>query len=197
MVNIDRKTLNNYWKYYLMLENRLINTFQYVELNEKNYNTFSNEFSLLITAAGNELDIIFKILCNYDLDDNKNIKFYSKVIYDNYPQLLNDEVSINETNIVIKPFENLDINSSKKSLFWWAIYDNLKHNRFSHIDEANLKNVLYILSGLFLLEMKLFKEISDIDSFKDIPDIESKLFSLKKWDFRCTNMSNIYAVRVE
>ena len=48
--------LNNFGGYYLMLEKKLMTTFNYVELSTSNFSTFSNEYALLIQSIGAELD---------------------------------------------------------------------------------------------------------------------------------------------
>lgn len=74
-----------------------------------------------------------------------------------------------------------------QSLDWWQGFVNIKHNRIEHEKEANLKNVLQILSDLYLLEMKEYKRIFDWNRSKgrteesDIPDKDSELFRMKDW----------------
>ena len=51
----------NYWEYYLMLERKVIDTLNYVELCEDNFSTYSNQFASLIQSIGSELDEFFKI----------------------------------------------------------------------------------------------------------------------------------------
>lgn len=52
--------LNNFGGYYLMLEKKLMTTFNYVGLSTSNFSTFSNEYALLIQSIGAELDSFFK-----------------------------------------------------------------------------------------------------------------------------------------
>ena len=74
MGNLTRKELmNNHWKYYLMLENRLIKTLDCVELSQDNYNTYSNEFAALLQIIGAELDNFFKVYCGFSLSERKTI----------------------------------------------------------------------------------------------------------------------------
>lgn len=65
--------LNDYWGYYLMLEKKLINTFNYVELSTSNYSTFSNEYASLIQSIGAELDSFFKLYCSFNFNDKVKI----------------------------------------------------------------------------------------------------------------------------
>ena len=48
MVNISKDDFNfKYWRYYLLLEKRFIDTLDYATLAIENYRTFSDEYSLL------------------------------------------------------------------------------------------------------------------------------------------------------
>ena len=51
--NMNRKELSqNHWKYYLMLEKRFVESIEFVELHEDNFDAFSNGYALLIQAIG-------------------------------------------------------------------------------------------------------------------------------------------------
>lgn len=67
--------LNNFGGYYLMLEKKLMTTFNYVGLSTSNFSTFSNEYALLIQSIGAELDSFFaeNILNNVDNFANVDI----------------------------------------------------------------------------------------------------------------------------
>ena len=61
---MNRKELSqNHWKYYLMLEKRFVESIEFVELHEDNFDAFSNGYALLIQAIEAELDTVFKELC--------------------------------------------------------------------------------------------------------------------------------------
>lgn len=47
--------MQNYWRYYLMLEKKFVNTLTYVELSAQNYDTYSDEFAHLLQAIVAEL----------------------------------------------------------------------------------------------------------------------------------------------
>ena len=58
---MNRKELSqNHWKYYLMLEKRFVESIEFVELHEDNFDAFSNGYALLIQAIGAELDTVSK-----------------------------------------------------------------------------------------------------------------------------------------
>ena len=47
--NVNRKELSqNHWKYYLMLEKRFVESIEFVELHEDNFDAFSNGYASLI-----------------------------------------------------------------------------------------------------------------------------------------------------
>ena len=196
MADLTRKELmNKHWKYYLMLENKFLNILNYVELTADNYNTYSNEFAAFLQIVGAELDVFFKRYCGYNLDDTrKNVAQYADSILTSYPDIRNQEISIIEKDMVIKPFEGWDKSRAKQSLFWWEAFDNVKHNRVDKFSDASLKNCLYSLSALFLLEMKYLSNITNNKKEADIPVGESKLFNLIGWKFRYLSMEGAFAV---
>lgn len=64
---MNRKELSqNHWKYYLMLEKRFVESIEFVELHEDNFDAFSNGYALLIQAIGAELDTVFKEFCGFN-----------------------------------------------------------------------------------------------------------------------------------
>lgn len=73
--------LQNYWNYYLVLENRFINAVNYVALNSDNYNTYSFEFVNLILLIGSELDVTMKYLSGISEGDRASIQNYADKIF--------------------------------------------------------------------------------------------------------------------
>ena len=71
---MNRKELSqNHWKYYLMLEKRFVESIEFVELHEDNFDAFSNGYALLIQAIGAELDTVFKEFCGFNTTDRKTV----------------------------------------------------------------------------------------------------------------------------
>lgn len=181
---------NDYWKYYKMLESRVIESLKFVELDQENFNTYSIEFANQLTSIGSELDVFFKIASKFGLEENKNIVDYYKKINELYPGIKNQQVSfLDKRDIKIKPFEHWNESYPGQSLDWWKAYNNVKHGRVLNMRDANLKNVLNILGALFILEMYLFKNVynnaSQNDKYLDIPEVRSELFNLDNWKTKC------------
>lgn len=74
-----------------MLEKRFIESMEYVELHQDNYNTFSNGYALLLQAIGAELDTVFKEFCGFNTSDRKTIADYAQYILTNKPDIINQK----------------------------------------------------------------------------------------------------------
>lgn len=188
---------NNYWKYYKMLEEKFVESLKYVELDSENYDTYSIDFANQLNSIGSELDVFFKVVSKFKLDDRKTIADYYDEINKFYPNIKNQEIVIcDKRNIKIKPFELWNGECTAQSLEWWVAYNNIKHGRVINMRDANLKNVLNILGALFILEMYLFKDIHDNLSGEskclDVPEEGSKLFVLLNWKTRWYSGNFIY-----
>lgn len=196
--------MQQYWRYYLILEKRFIETIAYVELNSDNYNAYSNNFALLIQAIGAELDMLFKLYCGFVASDRKNIVDYVKAI-DNEENYLKpkhaldypfreQEVIVDVYGVMVQPFKDWDSSKPAQSLKWWDAFDKLKHNRFNNRKLANQENTLNLLAALFLVEMKYLKKITEGTEELDVFDIGSELFTLKKWSTKYIPLDNVFGV---
>ena len=65
--------LRDCWAYYMMLEEKFINTLDFVALSTDNEAAYSNEYAGLIQMIGAEMDSFFKEYCGFAPTDNKNI----------------------------------------------------------------------------------------------------------------------------
>ena len=137
---MDRETfMRDYWAYYLMLEDKFIDTTNYVTLAEDNYGTYSNEYAALMQMIGGELDSFFKVYCltkrkkdefeeKLENDNKKNlekkiekvsnkhldIRFYKEYILGTYPEIIEQEVKVRSANIGFCPFRIWKENDSKR-----------------------------------------------------------------------------------
>lgn len=187
--------VDKFWRYYLILEERFENSTRYVELNADNFSTYSIDFVNQIQMIGSEIDVIMKSMSGFNATDRKNIKDYATVILSDYPDIVNWEVKVRE--ISYKPFEGWNIANAASSLSWWESYNNVKHGRDGNFKEASLKNALYALMGLYLLEMLYFKKLADEEDVPDVLDKESEMFSIVGWNSRCTSMAHVMFQSVE
>ena len=195
---MNRKELSqNHWKYYLMLEKHFVESIEFVELHEDNFDAFSNGYALLIQAIGAELDTVFKELCGFNTTDRKTIADYAQHILTNIPDIKKQKISVQEYDIEIQPFMNWDINQPGQSLQWWGAFTDVKHNRYEQLKQAKQENVLNILGALYLIEMLYLKKITADTDELDVFDESSNLFTLKNWTSKAIPLSEVFAVLEE
>ena len=193
--------IQKHWNYYLMLEQKVLETRNYVEFRAENNNTSSNEFGLLIISIGAELDNFLKTYCEIpdgERDTQKtSMKVYADYLSLHYPDIAKEKITVLDTNpvIILSPFA-LTKPENHHYQWWDDAYDAVKHNRVDNFIKANLWNTLNLLAALYLLEMKMFKNIYDASTDKgntlDCPLNQSKLFELKEWSFKCSSLANGY-----
>lgn len=178
--------LQKHWQYYCMLEEDFCSTNRYVELCEDNFETYSKEFYKQLMAICMEIEAVMIAMSDVELSQYAKINEFGPPIERVVPGIQQIEVVVKNRCLKIKPFENWDTTKPKKSLFWWQLYDEAKHNRLKKESGANLKTVLYALAGLHILERMYLKQIvKDNTLDPDTPLPESTLFSvydiIDKW----------------
>lgn len=182
---MNRKELSQkHWRYYLMLEKRFIESMEYVELHEDNYNAFSNGYALLIQAIGAELDTVFKEFCGFDTSDRKSIVDYAQYILSRNPDIVNIRILLQEYDTEIQPFQNWNVSQPGQTLQWWIAFTDIKHNRYDKLKQAKQENVLNILGALYLVEMMYLQKITENTSELDVFNESSQLFTLKNWSLK-------------
>ena len=65
------------------------------------------------------------------------------------------EVEIPRYGLALRPWDNWRENRNPD---WWRAYNSVKHQRHERYSEANLKNTLNSVCGLFLLLLFLYRE---------------------------------------
>ena len=190
---------NVFWNYYLILEKDFLKTERYVTLdlgdnnlydgnvptNPANSYVFSVEYVKQYQAICSEIDVILKAICRELQSNHEKMDQYAKTILNDtfWKQITSQKVLLR--NIELQPFINWSDNPYKAP-DWWRPYNGVKHDRAEKYKEANLKNVLNALAGLYTLEIYLVKYIGNRDNEKDVPNDISELFSLKDWETRET-----------
>ena len=146
-----------YWQYFVALESDLEATTRYVECCEENYNTYSVAYAQIILSAGSEVDVVSKLLCNKVESTSKaeNINHYREILHSQYKLLHDLKILIPRYDINFTPWDSW---VSDKNPDWWQLYNNIKHQRHDFYKEANLKNALLSVSGLFCLVLCFYYE---------------------------------------
>jgi len=147
-----------HWQYYLSIENMLVKTNQYVTHSDKNKNIYSDEFSSILLLSCSELDSLFKQLCINNGIQSKgkyfNMEDYAQVIEKNFSNdfgLATGTRTINDDNIDIFPFKNIDAAKPYANLKWWKDYQSIKHDRIKNVTKGNLINVVNSVAAQYLI----------------------------------------------
>src|SRR6266496_4486996 len=130
------QTTYQYWQYFLALDADLETISRYVEFNPANYNTFSIEFVRLILAAGSEIDVVAKLLCEL-IDPTKpckNINDYRSIILSKYPLFYLTPITIPRYELQLNPWGVWDGGVNPLNPGWWTAYNAVKHERSSNFD---------------------------------------------------------------
>jgi len=138
----------NYWKYFLSIEEELINTSKYVEFDNDNMRVFSTEFTKIILTASSEVDVLLAEISKlYGLTKKKpNFKDHFNIINKHVISLMSENVYLKNYGLIVSPFA--DWNDSEE-LAWHKSYNKLKHKRGTHYKEGNLENALLSVGALF------------------------------------------------
>lgn len=184
-----------HWRYYLSLEKDFLGIERYVMFdlgdnflyanntskNLGNSECFSVEFIKQYQSICSEVDVILKTICK---EINKNstadsMRDYSREVLNKWPTIVDQKVRVK--GMELQPFIGW-----KSRIYWWSKYNEVKHHRIENENykNANLKNTLNALAGLYILEQYLVKFIGDRDNEIDVPDDVSELFEMVNWNTR-------------
>lgn len=149
-----------HWRYMLGLEQDLLETSDYVEFTKFNYECFSVEFAKVLLGAGSEVDVVAKQLSRMVDPKAKaeNINHYMSILRPAYPRLESMEVMIPRFGLKLQPWSNWQKITTPD---WWTAYNNVKHHRHTKFKDANLKNALYSVAGLFVMVLYFYHDLAE------------------------------------
>jgi hypothetical protein len=162
------KPINHHWQYLCSLASDVENASRYVEISPDNFETFSIEFTRILLAIGSEVDVVAKVLSG-EIDPSgkhKNIGDYRTTITEKYPNLHTMKILIVLYELILTPWDKWKINKNSQ---WWEGYTNVKHHRHTHFKDANLKNTLNALAGLFVLVYYWRRFYGDVGQLDKLP----------------------------
>lgn len=157
--------LKVYWKQYRLMEREFVLTDDYVSIDKDNYDTFSTQYTKLLLTICSEIDSIVEVLCSLHEDRiPKGIKNKLDALIEEYPNLKNYRVNTRYPYDIknISPLVKFSDSVSD----WWQAYNMIKHNRLGsneagrfNYTKANLKNVLYAIAALYILNRNLYDSL--------------------------------------
>lgn len=187
-----------FWDYYLILENDFLNTERYLYFDlgnnalyddmtcEKYGNSlaYSVEYIKQYQTICSEVDVILEAICKeLGVNNAGNMRDYTEKILntEHWKDIVNQKVKMKD--IILQPFKGWGPGREEK-IRWWQPYNGVKHHRNENFKEANLKNVINALAGLFVLENYFVKYIGDKTNDCDVPNDVSHLFEMIDWETR-------------
>ena len=148
------------WHYFLALESDFNNSIRFVDLDDRNDSTFSIEFARQLVCISTEFETVAKRLCTL-IDESKpagDIGDYKKIILSKYSEIYKAPVYIDRYKRTIFPFSCWENKGGK--LEWWTAHQHVKRHRQDYFYEATIKNTLYALASLLLLDLYLYGTIN-------------------------------------
>jgi hypothetical protein len=157
-----------HWTYYIALEQDMEQVARFVEFSENNYNTYSIELAHLLIAASSEVDVVSKALCSLTSPTlpRENINDYRAALGTSLPDLHAQQVYLPRYGLTLTPWTNWASNTNPD---WWRSYNRVKHHRHEHYEEANLKNALNALAGLFLIMFHYYYATISAEEGRHLP----------------------------
>ena len=152
------KTPKHHWNYFLAIEKNLENVSRYIEFNKQNFKTYSIELTHILLSASSEVDVIMKQLCLLLGKKTNNIDEYRGAIMGIIPDFADENIFINRYGLVLRPWDNW-MKSPAINPDWWRGYNNVKHKRHKHFEDANLKNAINAVSALLITVVYYYKSV--------------------------------------
>lgn len=145
-----------HYNYFLALDADVENLSRFIEFNPDNYDAYSIEMARLMIAAASEVDVVAKLICKKVNQSSKaeNINQYKGVIKKAFPQLCEIKVLMPRYNLTLEPWINW---KSNKTPEWWHYYNKVKHQRDKYFEQANLKNTLNAVAGLYVTVLHFYR----------------------------------------
>jgi len=177
-INTSYPVHPKHWNYFLSVESDLINCSKYINFDKRNFLTFSNELAKIIMLSASEVESIFIEMCERispnKTKKNRGIKDYHKILMEKHPDMINCEIEIPLHKIKIKPWDGW---LPEKSPTWWGKgYNKIKHDRYTHMEQANLINTLNAVGAQFLAVLYYHREFYQQDVTVEM-HLRSSLFS--------------------
>ena len=156
-MGIKAGKVRSHWNYFLAIERDLEVLSRYVEFDSRNFKCFSLEIARILLAAGAEVDVVCKLICRASDAGSTaaTINAYRAELNTAIPEIATFEVLIPRFDLTLQPWEKWSGDSGVP--LWWTAYNKIKHDRDSQYHQANLKNALNAVAGLFVVVLYLYR----------------------------------------
>lgn len=149
-----------HWNYFLAIEDDVNNLSRYIEFDTSNYSSYSIETAKILMSSTQEIDVLLKQICQKHGNSSSKEQGYRTFLPTVIPKLINAKVEYPRYNIDFEPFLEWQTNQTP---FWWTANNKIKHQRNTNFSDASLKNMLYSVSALLLVNLYYYDSISKLD----------------------------------
>lgn len=166
---------------YHSIENRMIETFRYVDCNPENFGVFSYEYASILRDSGSVfgsiMDRLVRETSPQPAKNEYDMRDYRKWLVEKVEKIRLVTVRL------IYPIQKRFLDPFKRieRLEWWIAYNNVKHSDIRQFKDGNLGNALNALGALAILyvaldsnngsQIRLFDEIGYVSWGKSLLEV--------------------------
>jgi hypothetical protein len=169
-MGIRSQRIEQHWNYFLAIERDVDELSRYVEFHENNFKCFSIEIARILLVSAAEVDVVCKQVCQA-VDANSSadsINNYRDELLRVYPAIPQFKILLPRSGLTLTPWDEW---SNNRVPVWWTAYNKTKHDRNSEYEEANLKNALNAVAGLFVIVLYLYRAKAEAGELVPSPQL--------------------------
>lgn len=153
---IQRHATHVHWNFFLALEEDVERLARFVDLSGNNA-TYSIEIARLLLGACAETDVVLKqLVCRLEPGCRaEKLGGYFVPLVTRLPNFRKFEATIPRFGVKLRPWSGW---RQDRAPLWWSAHNKVKHERHDHFIQANLKNCLNAVAGLYAATLHLYAE---------------------------------------
>jgi hypothetical protein len=170
-MGIRSQRIEQHWNYFLAIERDVDVLSRYVEFHKDNFDCFSIEIARILLVSAAEVDVVCKQICqgvdaNSSAQTINNYRDELSPVYQDIPQF---KILLPRFGLTLTPWD--EWSKANGVPVWWTAYNKTKHNRNSNYEEANLKNALNAVAGLFVAVLYLYRAKAEAGELLPSPQL--------------------------
>ncbi|GHU62217.1 hypothetical protein FACS189445_5020 [Spirochaetia bacterium] len=151
----------HYIRAFLLIQSDMKKMFEYIEPSKESLKTYSYRIHELLLRTCIEVEANFKAIFKdntFSTDEKKwNISYYKKINITHHLDDYTVKIPIwAGSDRTFTPFADWK-DKTENSLFWYKAYNESKHDRQKNFKQANFKNLVNAIAGLFVLLSSQFR----------------------------------------
>lgn len=160
MTITDKQIKFSFLREYNLIMEDFDQILSFIDPDDENLPTFSHRTFELLLRTCTALETVFKRILtdrNYNSPSGRELNIRDYATLNNDLRLSEYDVSFGSWRSgakIIKPFEAWTTN---EPLPWYQAYNHAKHDRDQNFKEANFKNLIDAIAGLFVLLYSLYQ----------------------------------------